>query len=129
MDNLFDLEVHIPSKMFRDFVQRLLDILELVLDPVHVLFVNGSKAVPLQRVVIVVGGGFQSSFQRGFRTAVLELSLAQSSSTHSMLTWACRTVTSMVLRTSLLPSPVFGNRGRRGGDSDSLDGRRRFGSF
>ena len=106
MDNLFDLEVHIPSKMFRNFVQTLLDILELVLDPADVLFVNRGKAVPLQRVVIIVGGGFQLSFQRKFRTAVLELSLAQSSTRHSMLTWA-RTVTSMVLRTSL-PSPVFG---------------------
>ena len=63
MDNLFDLEVHIPSKMFHNFIQTLLDILELVLDPVHVLFINGSKAVPLQRVVIIVGGSFQSSFQ------------------------------------------------------------------
>jgi hypothetical protein len=107
MDNLFDLDIHIPSKMFRDFVQTLLDILELVLDPAHVLFVNGSKAVPLQRVGIVVGGGFQSLFQRKFRAAFLELSLAQSSTRHSMLTWACHIVTSMVLGTSL-PSPAFG---------------------
>jgi hypothetical protein len=57
MDNHFDLVAYIPSKVFRDFVQRLLDILELVLDPAQVLFVNGSKAVPLQRVVIVVRGG------------------------------------------------------------------------
>jgi hypothetical protein len=34
--------------MFCDLAQRLLDILELVLDPAHVLFVNGTKAVPLQ---------------------------------------------------------------------------------
>jgi hypothetical protein len=46
MDNPFDLEVYIPSK-FHNFVQSLLDILELILDPVHVLFVNGSKAIPL----------------------------------------------------------------------------------
>jgi len=45
--------------MFRNVFQRFLDILELVLDPAHVLFINGSKAVPLQSVVIVVGGGFQ----------------------------------------------------------------------
>jgi hypothetical protein len=57
MDNLFDLVAYIPSKVFRDFVQRLLDILELMLDPAHVLVVNGSKAIPLQRVVIVVRGG------------------------------------------------------------------------
>ena len=62
--------------MFHDFVQRLLDILELVLDPAYVLFINGSKAVPLQRVVIiVVGRGFQSSFQQGIRTVALELSI------------------------------------------------------
>jgi hypothetical protein len=36
IDNLFDLEVF-PSKMFRNFIQTLLDILELVLDPAHVL--------------------------------------------------------------------------------------------
>jgi hypothetical protein len=56
IDNLFDLEVF-PSKMFRNFIQRFLDILELVLDPPYVLLVNRSKAVPLQGVVIVVRGG------------------------------------------------------------------------
>jgi hypothetical protein len=74
MDNLFNLEVYIPSRMFCDFSQRFSDILKLVLDPAHVLFVNGTKAVPLQRVVIVVGG-FQLSFQRGFRTIILDSSI------------------------------------------------------
>jgi hypothetical protein len=46
--------------MFRNFIQRVLDILELVLGLPHVtvLLVNRSKAVPLQW---------------GFRTVVLEL--------------------------------------------------------
>ena len=74
-DNFFNLDVYIPPKVFQDFVQRLLDILELILDPAHVLFVKGSKAVPLQRAVVIVVGEFQPSFQRGIRTVILELSI------------------------------------------------------
>jgi hypothetical protein len=54
-DIFIDLDVYITFKMFLDFVQRHLDIFKHVLDPVHVLFINRSKAVSLQRVV--VGGG------------------------------------------------------------------------
>ena len=95
MDDLFNLEA-LLYKMFHDFVPRL-----LVLDPAHALFVNGST-VPLQRVVIVIGGGFQLLFQQRIKTDVLVLSC--SSRKCSMLT--CTVI-------FLTPSPVLGNRGRR----------------
>jgi hypothetical protein len=62
-------------------------------------------------VVIVVVGGFQLSFQRGFGIAVLESSIISIIIYKcSILTLTCHTVTSVFL----LPSLVFGNRGRCG---------------
>ena len=100
---LFQLVFHICSKMLCHLFHALLDITDLVLKPIHVIFIGKHDALPFMRVLIFNLKNICILLQRGFRINCLQAQWW-------CLTLECCTNTpaSIVFKRFLFPSPGFG---------------------
>ena len=69
---LFQLVLHIHSKMLCHLFHALLDITDLVLQPIHVIFIGKHDALPFTRALIFNLENICILLQQGFRINCLQ---------------------------------------------------------